>query len=206
MCRCDDGCSGRVGEERRTGESDTGHMPYLWRENKGQETWRRVGLLFFAFYVTEALLFWGPEPRVAGPAFTPLVFWGLFGIALIGVVTRPDPEAGKSRWLESVQSAVLGTSITSAAVGSAFLIIRRTGDLALGHAVLLFILALAALILGATSLNIGWLAAGLCWSAGGAWVLCQPSVQDYVLGVAVALGFVLVGTLRKSLVLPGGGE
>src|SRR5580700_3024113 len=124
-------------------------MLYHWREDKQQRTWLWVGLLFFAFYFTEALLFWGPEPRVAAPAFTPLIFWGLFGAALIWVVTRPTLGGGKPSWLERIRSGALGVSITVAAVGSAFLIIRRTGDLTLGHAVLLFILAQAGLVIGA---------------------------------------------------------
>jgi hypothetical protein len=178
-------------------------MGYHWREEKRQKTWLWVGLLFFVFYFTEALLFWGPEPRVAAPSFTPLVFWGLFGAALIWVVTRPTPDGGVPNRLERIQSWVLGMGITTAAVGSAFLIIRRTGDLALGHAVLLFVLGQAGLVIGAVSFNAGWLMAALCWIAGGMWVLCQPSIQDLVIGAAVAIGFMLIGFCRKCLVCQG---
>lgn len=57
-------------------------MAYQWREDKRQKTCLWVGLLFCVFYFGEAFLFWGPEPRVAAPPATPLVFWGSFGVAL----------------------------------------------------------------------------------------------------------------------------
>ena len=105
-----------------------------------------------------------------------------------------------SNRLEKMQSGVLGVAITATAIGSAFLIIRRTSDLTLGHAVLLFILGQAGLVIAAMSFNTGWLLAALCWLCGGAWVLCQPSVQDYAIGAVVAIGFMLIGTCRKCLV------
>jgi len=181
-------------------------MAYHWREDRRQKTWLWVGLLFFVFYFTEAVLFWGPQPRVLAPPYIPLIFWGLFGMAVIGVTTRPFPSAGKPERLETIQAWLLGTTITAAAIGSAFLIIRRTGDITLGHVVLLFILAQAGLIIGALSVNLGWLAAGLCWLAGGVWVLCQPSLQDYALGATVAFGFVLIGLLRMCWVSEGTGS
>jgi hypothetical protein len=179
-------------------------MRYHWREDRGQKTWLWVGLLFFVFYFVEALLFWGPEPRVVAPSFTPLVYWGLFGATLVWVVTRPISESAR-RWLERIQAWVLGVAITVVSVGSAFLIIRRTGDLTLGHAVLLFILALSGLVIGAMAFNAGWFVAGLCWITGGICVLWQPPFQDYILGAAVAIGFMLIGCFRRSMVLPSEG-
>jgi hypothetical protein len=180
-------------------------MCYTWREEKRQKVWLWVGVLFFGFYFTEALLFWGPEPRVVAPPFTPLVFWGLFGAAIIAVVTRGSPADAPSSRPERIQATVLGLAITAACVGSAFLIMRRTGDVTLGHAVLLFALAQAGVTIGATSYNVGWLAAGLAWCGGGIGVLFLPAVQDYIVGAATALGFMLIGTLRKCLVGPGVG-
>ncbi|MGD0090161.1 MAG: hypothetical protein ABSE73_09595 [Planctomycetota bacterium] len=178
-------------------------MGFHWREDKRQKTWLWVGLLFSVFYFTEAFLFWGPEHRVAAPPFTPLVFWGLFGVALVWVLTRPLPSVGPQSRFEKIQYWVLSVAITAATVGVPFLIICRTGDVTLGHVVLLFVLAQAALIISALAFNAGWLAAGLCWIAGGMWILCRPSGQDYVLGAALAIGFVLIGVLRKCLVPPG---
>jgi hypothetical protein len=175
-------------------------MVYHWREDKRQKTWVWVGLLFLVFYFTEAVLFWGPEPRVVAPPFTPLVYWGVFGVALIWVVTRRTPGGAATKPLERLQAGVLGVVVTAACVGSAYLIIRRTGDLTVGHAVLLFIMAEAGLIIGALSFNAGWFVAGLCWIAGGVYVLCRPPDQDYVIGAAVAIGFVLVGCFRKFMV------
>jgi hypothetical protein len=175
-------------------------MGYNWQENKRQKAWLWVGLLFFVFYFTEALLFWGPQPRLVPPPFAPLVFWGLFGAVLIWIITRPIPNVARATRSERLKSVVLGLTITAASVGSAFLIIWRTGDLTLGHAVLLFVLAQAGLIIGALSFNAGWFVAGLLWIGGAACVLCQPTVQDYAIGAAVAGGFVLIGSCRKCLV------
>lgn len=172
-----------------------------WHDDPRQRVWLWIGLLFFAFYFTEAILFWGPEPRVLAPAYTPLVFWGLFGAALITLITRPNAAGQRPKKHETAQSWILGTTITASAVGSAFLIIRRTGDITLGHIILLFVLAQAALIFGAMTFNAGWLSAGLCWCGAGIWILIRPAGQDYVLGAAVALGFLLIGTFRKHLVV-----
>jgi hypothetical protein len=177
-------------------------MGYHWREDRRQKAWLWVGLLFFVFYFTEALLFWGPEPRVIAPSFTPLVYWGLFGVALIWIVTRPNPDDAATKRLEQIQAWVLGIAITAACVGSAFLIIHRTGDVTAGHAVLLFVLAEAGLIIGALTVNAGWFGAGLCWIVGGVCVLMWPPVQDYVIGAVVALGFVFVGCFRKCIMSP----
>jgi len=173
------------------------------QEDKRQKAWLWVGLLFFGFYFAEAVLFWGPRPRLIAPPFTPLVFWGLFGVSVIWVVTRPIAGLGRPRWEETLQSWVLGLSITAAAVGSAFLVIRRTGDITLGHVILLFALAEAGLVIGALLLNPGWFAAGLIWISAGVWVFCQPRLQDYVLGAAVAIGFVVIGVFRTRFVWPG---
>jgi hypothetical protein len=61
-------------------------------------------------------------------------------------------------------------------------------------------MAQAGLVIGAMSFNVGWMVAGLCWALGGVWILVSPAGQDYVLGAAVGIGFMLVGILRKGLV------
>jgi hypothetical protein len=181
-------------------------MHYCWREDKRQKTWLWVGLLFLFFYFAEAVLFWGPEPRVAAPPFTPLVYWGLFGAILIWIVTHARANELSASGLERGQGVVLGIGITAAVVGLAFLIIRRTGDLTLGHAVLLFTLAQAGIIIGAMSFNVGWFLAGLCWIGSGFVVLWQPAVQDYTIGTGVALGFVVIGSFRQCVVSAAAGD
>jgi hypothetical protein len=179
--------------------SPEGQKMYHWRDDPSQKVWLWVGLLFLVFYFAEAVLFWGPEPRVVAPPFTPLVYWGLFGAALIWLVTRPVANAPTDR-IEQVQSCLVGVVVTGAVVGTAFLVIARTQDVTAGHAVLMFSLAEAGLLIGLLSLKPGWIVAGLIWIAAGAWLLCQPKIQDYVLGAAVAVGFILVGIVRNSLV------
>jgi hypothetical protein len=179
-------------------------MNYQWREEKRQKSWLWVGLLFFAFYFTEAVLFWGPQPRIVAPPYAQLGLWGLFAVALAWVLTRPKRDGDALNGLEKVQYAVLSIGITCAAVGSTFLILLRTRDLTLGHAMLLFGLGQAGLIIGALRFNLGWLLAAVCWIGGGAAVLYQPSLQDYSVGAAVALGFILVGAFRACLAVPVG--
>ena len=80
------------------------------------------------------------------------------------------------------------------------MIIRRTDDITLGHAVLLFVLALSGLLIGARSLNLGWTLAAIWWIGGGAWILHDPRYQDYTPGAAVALGFILIGLFNRRIV------
>lgn len=175
-------------------------MVWQWREDPRQRTWRTVGLLFLAFYFLEALLFWGPNPLLVPPRFTPLVFWGLFGVALIVVVTRPVRGTAPLDRLEQRQSWLLGGAITLSVVGCTCLVIMRTHDITLGHAVLLFTLAQAAFVIGALQFNAGWLAAGLLWVAGGALIIWRPAGQDYLLGAVIAAGFLAIGTWRRCAV------
>jgi hypothetical protein len=178
-------------------------MPRIWREDTSQKVWLWIGLVFFVFYTGEACLFWGPNPRVTGPPFIHLAYWGVFGAILIGLISgstkRNNP---KSRW-DVIQSIILGTAITAAVIGIPALIIGRTQDITLGHAVLLFTISLAAIVIGAMSFNLGWFLAGCVWALAGCVVLYLPQIQDYLLGAVVAIGFCVVGVLRKSLVSAG---
>lgn len=172
----------------------------MWRDNKSQQVWLWIGLVFLVFYTGEAWLFWGPVPRVIVPPFVYLLYWGAFGAILIGLIARSARKADSKNWLDVIQSTVLGVAITAAVVGIPFLIMARTQDITLGHAVLLFTISLAAIVIGAMSFNAGWLLAGCMWASAGWMILARPRYQDYVLGVVLAIGFIIVGALRKSLV------
>ncbi len=171
----------------------------VWREDKSQLIWFWIGVLFLMFYTGEAYLFWGPNPRVAGPPLVHLLYWGAFGALLAGLIGWSARQEGPKKWLNVVQSIVLGVVITAAVVGVPALIMVRTHDITLGHAVLLFTLALAAVVIGSLRFNPGWLLAGCLWASAGGAILYLPRIQDYLLGAAVAMGFIIVGTLRKSL-------
>ena len=172
----------------------------VWREDKSQLIWLWIGVLFLTFYTGEACLFWGPNPRVAGPLWMHLLYWGAFGIFLAGFIGWSARQEGPEKWLNMAQSTVLGVVITAAVVGVPALIMVRTRDITLGHAVLLFTLALAALVIGSLRFNPGWLLAGCVWVSAGCAILCLPRIQDYLLGAVVAIGFIIVGAIRKSLV------
>jgi hypothetical protein len=172
----------------------------IWREEKGQRVWLWIGVVFLVFYTGEAWLFWGPHPRVTGPLFLHLLYWAAFGAILTGLIARSPRNADPKGWLGVIQSAILGVTITSAVVGIPALIMVRTQDFTLGHAVLLFTISLAAVVIGSLSFNPGWLLAGCVWASAGWVILALPPVQDYVLGAAMAIGFIIVGALRKSLV------
>ena len=181
-------------------------MKLSWCENRRDKRWLWIGVLFLAFYFGEALLFWGPDPRVSAPPYTPLAYWGLFGAVVIWVLTRKGPHGEKPGPFEGVQSVLIGIAIPAAAVGSAFLVIGRTGDVTLGHAVVLIALGQAAVIVGALERSPGWLAAGVCWAASAGGVLGWPALQDMILGAAVAAGFILIGSVRQRLAQPSQGH
>lgn len=174
-------------------------MAIQWRDDERQKAWLWIGLVFAAFYFGEAVLFWGPRPLVVAPPFTPFVYWGLFGATVVWLVSRAAPPgASGERRLGQVQAAILGFGITSAVIGIPFLIMARTHDVTLGHAVLLLVMFEAGVVLGGQLLNPGWLLAALLWAGGAGAVLLRPAWQDHVLGLVVAGGFVVVGLLRKS--------
>jgi hypothetical protein len=171
----------------------------IWREDKSQLIWLWIGVLFLTFYTGEACLFWGPNPRVAAPPLVHLLYWGAFGALLAGLIGWSARQEGPKKWLSVVQSTVLGVVITAAVVGVPALIMLRTRDITLGHAVLLFTLALAAVVVGSLRFNAGWLLAGCVWASAGCTILRLPRIQDYLLGAVVAIGFIVVGALRKTL-------
>lgn len=164
--------------------------------------WLWIAVLFGAFYFTEAFLFWGPQPRIVAPPFTPLVYWGAFGAGVIWLVRRQGKSASRRTPDQPpplLQSLVLGIGITTSVVAMAFLVIRATGNITLGHAILLGTLFEAGVVIAGMSGSVGWIAASLIWAAGSVGVLCWPNVQDYTLGLAVAVGFAVVGLLRKCI-------
>jgi small-conductance mechanosensitive channel len=172
----------------------------IWQEVKGQRIWLWIGVLFLTFYTGEACLFWGPNPRIAAPVLAHLLYWAAFGALLSGLIGWSARQERPKKWWNVVQSMVLGVAITAAVVGVPALIMIRTNDVTLGHAVLLFTLSLAAVVIGSLSFNPGWFLAGCLWASAGFAVLYFPRIQDYLLGAAVAIGFIIVGALRKSLV------
>ena len=176
---------------------------FVWIEEREQKVWAWIAAVFALFYFGEAFLFWGPEPRVHAPAFTPLVYWGVFAASIVWLLLRQakkepsrKPTSGVPRGL---QSTILGAGITASVIGIAFLVMAITHNVTLGHAVLLGTLFEAAVVIGGMSGNLGWLAAGLVWATSAILVLRYPSVQDYTLGVAVFVGFALIGLIRRSV-------
>ena len=143
-----------------------------WREDRNQRIWLWIGVLFLAFYIGDACLFWGPNPQSPGPPLVHLSYWAAFGALLIGLVGWSARQGGPKKWLVVVQSIVLGVAITAAVVGVPALIIARTHDVTLGHAVLLFTLSLAAGVIGSLSYNLGWLLAGCAWALTGCTIFC----------------------------------
>ena len=174
----------------------------MWREDKRQQSWLWVGALFLLFYFAEAYLFWGPNLRFTGPWFRPLAFWGLFGLTVIWIVNRKVPGVGPQSRARKFQSWILGVGITAGVLLPTYLVMKTSRNTSLGHAVLLSQLALAALVIGAMSYSPGWLAAAVAWAAGIAWIWVRPAYyEDYMLGASVGIGFVLVGLIRRRLIV-----
>ncbi len=175
----------------------------IWVEEREQKVWLWIAAAFAGFYFGEALLFWGPEPRVKAPPFTPLLYWGAFGVVIVWLVRRQSKKDARTVTAAGVphglQSAILGIGITASVVGLAYLVMGVTGNVTLGHAVLLGAMFEAAAIIGGMSGNTGWLAAALVWGIALALVLVFPRIQDYSLGAAMVLGFALIGMLRWSV-------
>jgi hypothetical protein len=173
----------------------------IWVEEAGQKVWLWIGVVFAAFYFGEAFLFWGPNPRVNAPSFTPLVYWGAFGAAVIGLLLRQPKQASEKPAPgvpHALQTWVLGVGITVSVVGMAFLVMWATGNVTLGHAILLGAMFEAGVVIGGMSGNLGWLAAGIVWAGAAVHVLRYPSTQDITIGIATATGFALVGLIRLS--------
>jgi hypothetical protein len=178
-----------------------------WIEDAGQKVWFWIGLVFAGFYLGEAVLFWGPDPRIHAPQGTPLAYWGAFGAAIIGIILRYSKKSSSgpgAKVPQVLQTVVLGAGITSAVIGLPFYVMARTQDVTLGHVVLVSVLSEAAIIIGGTSGSLGWLGAGLLWAVSGYFIHRIPAAQDLILGFAIALGFIFVGLVRKSAVASAG--
>lgn len=175
---------------------------FTWVEDRGQKVWLWIAALFGTFYFVEAFLFWGPQPRIRWLPYTPLVYWGAFGAGVIWLVQRQGRSAAgrtPGQPPSGLQSFVLGIGITISVVGMAYLVMRLTGNTTVGHAILLGALFEAGIVIAGMSGSLGWMLASLVWAGGGLAVLGWPSVQDFTLGLAVAIGFALVGLIRKCI-------
>lgn len=181
----------------------------VWVDEREQKVWLWIAVAFVLFYFGEALLFWGPSPRINAPPFTPLIYWGAFGATIIWLLRRQGKKTPAKPVAATVprglQSTILGIGITSSVVGITSLVMKfACGNMSdeqtttLGHAVLMATLFEAGVIIGGMSGNLGWLAAGVAWGASSFLVLRFPSFQDYTVGLATAVGFGMVGTIRWS--------
>lgn len=191
-----------------------------WKVSEGQRVWTKIGLVFLGFYVGEAVLFWrgGWElgAQIAGlplgvPLLYPLGFWGAFGATTYFLVGRTRPGTGHSpsakrffKW----QGILLTIGITAGVVGIAFVVMKRSGDTTLGHVALFFAMFLAAAVIGAMEVNVGWLAAAGLWfltalaiyAYSETWdIVPRISDEDILIGGSTALGFVLIGSLPMCI-------
>ena len=182
--------------------------------------WIKIGLAFLAFYVGEAILFWqglalaGPLMRLipfSVPVIFPLGYWGLFGTVVYMLQrrkpSRQDCNAAAARF-RRWQGAILTAVITTGVIGVTFVVIMGSGSTTLGHVAMFFALFLAAAVLGAVELNVGWLAAAGLWLLTAIVIYFYPATlrltrplkdEDILLGLAVAMGFFLIGLFPKQV-------
>ncbi|MCY3018462.1 MAG: hypothetical protein NTW87_05455 [Planctomycetota bacterium] len=78
-----------------------------------------------------------------------------------------------------------------------YIVIGLTHNVTLGHVILLGAMFEAGVVIGGLTGSLGWIAASLVWAASGMFILYHPQGQDYTLGFALAVGFILVGLLRR---------
>jgi hypothetical protein len=141
----------------------------------------------------------------ANPLLYPLGFWCLFGVIVYRLQRRNrrrQPRDAAVARFRRWQALLITAAITVGAIGVAFLVMRRSGNVTLGHVALFFELFLAAAVIGATELNIGWLAAAATWLLTAIAIYCYPaglrltrpfSDEDVLIGLAVTAGFFLIG-------------
>jgi hypothetical protein len=198
--------------------SDSNETPaFRWKRDEGQTLWIKVGLAFLVFYAGEAILFWeGPPPfgtlrepashiPLAYPLLYPLGFWGLFGY-IVYAIQRKNPvsqtrSASKKRFLQW-RGRLLALAFTVGVIGLTFVVMSVSGNTSLGHAVLFFALFLAAAVVGAMELNVGWLAAAGLWLLTALLFYTYPATrvlipgfkdEDILIGLVMPLGFFLIG-------------
>jgi len=174
---------------------------HVWVNDEEQKVWVWISILFAIFYFGEAFLFWGPTPRIHS-SLLQLTYWGIFGLSIYVVGNRrktSDRTKLVTRTHGAFQWSILGAGITMSVVGITFLVMRLTGNVTLGHMILLATMCEAAIVICGMSGNMGWLAASLVWAASAVLVYRYPPVQDIIVGVAFVVGFALVGLIRKSL-------
>ena len=193
---------------------------FRWKRSEGQNSWIKIGVAFLLFYFGEAVLFWGGDSALAAPLTRlplaypfvyPLGYWGMFGASIFFILRRSSSSTEHNavakrffRW----QGALLTLGITVGVVGVAFVVMRGSGNTTLGHVALFFAMFLAAAVIGAMELNVGWLAAALLWLFTAIVLNVYPATmsviprfkdEDVWIGIATALGFVLIGALPQCV-------
>jgi hypothetical protein len=190
---------------------------FKWKDNDGQSVWTKVSFAFALFYFGEAILFWQglalatPLMRISYfvPLIYPLAYWASFGgtvywITQQRVVERDGPAARFLKW----QSALLTIVITTGVIGVAFVVMRGSGNTTLGHVALFFAMFLAAGVIGASEINIGWLCAAILWLVTAIAIYVYPRTlniipmfndEDIWLGLAIAAGFFVIGRFPQSV-------
>ena len=190
-----------------------GTAAFQWQKDRAQTVWIQIGLAFLVFYFGEAILFWrglalaAPVMRLpfAFPVIYPLGYWGLFGAVIYLLQRRKSSGEDRSaaaarfrRW----QGALLTVTITTGVIGVTFVVMQGSGSTTLGHVAMFFALFLSAAVLGAVELNVGWLAAAAVWLLAAIVIDIYPAGlrltrpfkdEDLWIGLAVAIGFFLIG-------------
>jgi hypothetical protein len=193
---------------------------FKWKKAEGQTAWIKIALAFLVFYAGEAILFWQglalatPLMRLIPfsiPAIYPLGYWGLFGVVVY--LLQRTKRSGQDRNAAAArfrrwQGALLTTAITTGVIGVTFVVMLGSKSTTLGHVAMFFALFLAAAVLGAVELNVGWLAAAGLWLITAMAIYFYPATlrltrplkdEDILLGLAVAMGFFLIGLFPQQV-------
>jgi len=207
---------------KATGQGSNGRKRLNWTTAEGQRAWLGIGGAFLVFYLGEAVLFWRGGPGAGNfigelpfgvPLVYPLGFWALFGAVVWALVRRSKRRKNADRKAQRWQTALLAAGITLGVVGTTYLVMRQSQDLTLGHTVLFSSMFLAAVVIGAMELNLGWLAAAAFWLATAVFIFGMPAGLDLVpgihdediwVGIGAAGGFVLVGLFPRRVHRDGG--
>jgi len=206
-------------ERPEKGDSEEA-VTFRWKKAEGQEAWIKIGLAFLMFYFGEAVLFWQGGPTLAAPLVKfplavplmyPLGYWGLFGASIFFILRKNSSSYNRSamdkrfsRW----QGGLLTLCITVGVVGVAFTVVEGSGSTTLGHVALFFAMFLAAGVIGAIELNVGWLAAAVVWLLTALAINVYPKTlslvprfkdEDILIGLAMTIGFLLIGVYPQHV-------
>ncbi|HTL52059.1 MAG TPA: hypothetical protein VL860_05715 [Planctomycetota bacterium] len=185
---------------------------FFWKRTQDQAIWVWIGVAFLVFYFGEAILFWeglalaAPILRLplAVPFVYPLGYWSLFGLVIYRIqrkASQVSHSAAEKRFLRW-QATLLTVGITVGVVGVTYIVMKESGSTKLGHVALFFALFLAAAVIGAMGLNVGWLSAAGLWLLTAIGLDLYPATlnlfphfrdDDIWIGLAAALGFFLIG-------------